>query len=123
MMRNPQQTIHELNQIKSAGYKIAVDDFGTGYSSLSYLDQLPIDILKIDRAFVLPLNPLNARRSIVATIVAMAESLNLDVVAEGIETKDHLQALQFLGCNVCQGYMFGKPTDIHEFDDMFFGNV
>ena len=121
MMRNPNQTIQELNQLKSAGYRIAVDDFGTGYSSLSYLDQLPVDILKIDRAFVLPLTPLNARRSIVATIVAMAESLGLDVVAEGIETPEHSQALQFLGCHICQGYLFGKPTNIKIFDSAFSG--
>lgn len=116
MMRNAKQTIEELCKLKSAGYRIAVDDFGTGYSSLSYLDSLPIDILKIDRAFVSPLTPTNARRSIAATIIAMAESLDLEVVAEGIETEDQSRALQFLGCNICQGYLFGKPVSIEKFD-------
>lgn len=120
MMYNTEQAINELLQIKKAGYRIAFDDFGTGYSSLSYLNRLPVNILKIDRAFITPLNPLNARRSIVATIIAMAETIGLQVVAEGIETEEHSRALQFLGCNICQGFLFGKPVNIHEFNSSYY---
>ena len=119
IMYNPEQAIIELNQIKSAGYKIACDDFGKGYSSLSYLNRLPIDIIKIDRAFITPLLPENASRSIAATIIAMTASLGLENVAEGIETEEHHKALEVLGCNICQGFLYGKPVHIDSFNSAF----
>lgn len=115
VMENLQHTIHELKALKEAGYKIAVDDFGTGYSSLGYLELLPIDVLKIDRCFVAPLAVQSARRSIAGTTIAMAESLGLGIVAEGIETPQQHQALLFLGCRTCQGYYYGRPVAAREF--------
>jgi EAL domain-containing protein (putative c-di-GMP-specific phosphodiesterase class I)/CheY-like chemotaxis protein len=121
MMHNLEQTITELENIRSHGFRIAVDDFGTGYSSLSYLDQLPVDTLKIDKAFVDRLTPINARNSIVATIIGMADSLRMDVIAEGVETQEQAQALQFLGCNICQGYLYSKPIKIDLFNESDIG--
>lgn len=115
VMENLQHTIHELRVLKEAGYKIAVDDFGTGYSSLGYLELLPVDVLKIDRCFVAPLGVQSARRSIAGTTIAMAESLGLGIVAEGIETPQQHQALLFLGCQTCQGYYYGRPVPAQDF--------
>lgn len=121
MMHNLEQTIVELEVIRSHGFRIAVDDFGTGYSSLSYLDKLPVDTLKIDKAFIDRLTPINARNSIVATIIGMADSLRMDVIAEGVETFEQAQALQFLGCNICQGFLYSKPIRIDLFESSDIG--
>lgn len=119
LMESFDDTVREITQIKEAGYKIAVDDFGTGYSSLSYLEKLPLDILKIDRCFIENLTIANARHSIAATSIALAHSLNLEVVAEGIETKEQHQVMRFLGCSVCQGYFYAKPVSSGEFQQRF----
>ena len=109
LMTDVETTVETLTQLKEAGLKIAVDDFGTGYSSLSYLKKFPIDALKIDRAFVQEIDAGGNDRSICAAIIALARSMDLKVIAEGVETSEQLQHLRFLGCDEIQGYYFAKP--------------
>jgi diguanylate cyclase (GGDEF)-like protein len=102
-----------LEQLKALDIKLCIDDFGTGYSSLSRLHELPINTLKIDRTFVNELEA-NADNSIVSTIIKLAHSLNMDVVAEGIETEDQKQILRSLSCDYGQGYLLSLPLDTDE---------
>ncbi|MCT1399944.1 EAL domain-containing protein [Paenibacillus sp. p3-SID867] len=105
--------IRQLGNIRSLGVKVSMDDFGTGYSSIGLLDRIPIDALKLDRQFTNDLDT-PSKRAIVNAIVLMAENLNLDVIAEGVENKEHIDSLTGLGCHVMQGYYYGKPMDINE---------
>jgi EAL domain-containing protein (putative c-di-GMP-specific phosphodiesterase class I)/DNA-binding NarL/FixJ family response regulator len=109
LMENVQAHVAELQSLRADGVGIEIDDFGTGYSSLSYLKQLPIDTLKIDRSFIhnIDSNPVDA--AIVSAIFAMAQSMQLRVVAEGVETREQLQMLGRYGCAYAQGYYFSKP--------------
>jgi EAL domain-containing protein (putative c-di-GMP-specific phosphodiesterase class I) len=109
LIENMQQHIGELQTLRSGGVGIEIDDFGTGYSSLSYLKQLPVDAVKIDRSFIshIDTNPVDA--AIVSAVVAMAHSMQLRTVAEGVETAGQLQVLAAHGCDVAQGYFFSRP--------------
>ncbi|HYF01673.1 MAG TPA: EAL domain-containing protein, partial [Planctomycetota bacterium] len=100
---------HVLREIHEAGAKLYLDDFGTGYSSLSYLHKFPIDALKIDRSFISAMTPEGGGREIVRTIVALARSLSLQVVAEGVESDGQREALVQLGCDAFQGFIFSRP--------------
>jgi EAL domain-containing protein (putative c-di-GMP-specific phosphodiesterase class I) len=102
----------DLRQLGEVGVRIAVDDFGTGYSSLAYLSWLPIDTIKIDRGFVGAMLTDRSTAAIVQTIVALARTLEKDVVAEGIETIEQLTALADLGCREGQGFLLGRPMPI-----------
>ena len=97
-------------QLKEKGIRIGIDDFGTGYSSLSYLKVLPVDKLKIDRSFIKDVSSDNDRDPIIVAIVAVAQSLGLKVVAEGIETRAQTKLLESLGCDQIQGFYFGRPV-------------
>jgi EAL domain-containing protein (putative c-di-GMP-specific phosphodiesterase class I) len=99
----------QLSGLRALGVRIAIDDFGTGYSSLSALRALPVDILKIDRAFVKDLGRDKGSDAIVHTIVTLARQLGLGLVAEGVETQEQAAALRALECDELQGYLFGKP--------------
>ncbi|WP_068546450.1 EAL domain-containing protein [Thalassotalea crassostreae] len=110
VMTDVEENIVRLQQIKTLGVGIAVDDFGTGYSSLSYLKKFPIDTLKIDRSFIADINR-NNDIAIVKAILALAESLGLDVVAEGVENQEQLRILNENNCFYIQGYLFSKPLD------------
>jgi EAL domain-containing protein (putative c-di-GMP-specific phosphodiesterase class I) len=116
VMQDAKMTINVLRDLRELGVEISVDDFGTGYSSLSYLKRLPIDEVKIDRSFVhdVPGDPDDA--AIVAAIIALAQALNLRVVAEGVETQEQLAFLRERGCHVMQGYLFARPMPAHEFE-------
>jgi EAL domain-containing protein (putative c-di-GMP-specific phosphodiesterase class I) len=105
------QVAEELNSLRGIGVKLSLDDFGTGYSSLSYLKRFRFDVLKIDRSFVAGL-PGNADDvSVVKAILAMANGLDLKVVAEGVETQEQFNFLSAQGCDFAQGYLFAKPED------------
>jgi diguanylate cyclase (GGDEF)-like protein len=104
-----------LTALRAAGTPLLLDDFGTGYSSLAYLQRLPLDGLKIDKSFVDGLDTSARRRTLVAAIVAMAEGLGLDVVAEGVETEQVAAALRALGCRHAQGYLWGRPMSAADF--------
>ncbi len=101
-----------LNELKKLGVNLCIDDFGTGYSSLSRLHEMPVDTLKIDKSFVQRLGTTNCSRSIIQTIVTIAKSLGMSVVAEGIETPQQKLELQALGCDFGQGYLFSRPLDV-----------
>ncbi|HTY98833.1 MAG TPA: EAL domain-containing protein [Rhodocyclaceae bacterium] len=109
LMQDVEEVLSTLQEIKALGVSLAIDDFGTGFSSLSYLRRFPIDRLKIDQSFVRDIERTPANASIARTIVALAESLSLDVVAEGIETAAEREVLAGMRCMEGQGYLFAKP--------------
>ncbi len=115
MMNDPEGFIRTLNALKSMGVGVALDDFGTGYSSLSYLKRFPIDYVKIDRAFVrdITTDPMDA--AICSTIIAMAHNLNMQVIAEGVETAEQADFLRSKGCDQLQGYLLGRPIAASDF--------
>jgi EAL domain-containing protein (putative c-di-GMP-specific phosphodiesterase class I) len=108
-MQEPEATVFKLNALKSLGIKLAVDDFGTGYSSLAYLKRFPVDVLKIDRAFVSGLGQSEHDSAIVQTVVALARALGMRTTAEGIEDRSQWTRLRELGCEHGQGYIFSRP--------------
>lgn len=111
LMENADLALEMFLEMRKLGIKLLIDDFGTGYSSLARLHQLPIDTLKIDRCFVTQMEAQKESLEIVRTIVTLAHGLEMDVVAEGIETVSQLQRLQSLGCEYGQGFLFAKPLD------------
>ncbi|WP_428562947.1 MAG: sensor domain-containing protein [Solidesulfovibrio sp. DCME] len=111
LMHDAQHTAQELTRLKALGVKIAIDDFGTGYSSLSYLRQLPIDHLKIDRSFISGEGCDGESQEIVKSIISLARSLGLTVIAEGVERADQLSRLRQAACDKAQGFMFSRPLD------------
>lgn len=115
IMENARENLDALHQIKAMGVKISVDDFGTGYSSLSYLKQLPLDELKIDRSFISEIRSQADDAPIVTAIIAMAHSMSLKVVIEGIETEQQLVFAKDRGCDEYQGYLFSKPVASRDF--------
>lgn len=117
IMNDPESAIAILSKIRELGIGISVDDFGTGYSSLSYLKKLPIDKLKIDRSFVNELPYDENDVAIVKSIVALANSLNLELIAEGVETKEQLDFLVSIGCHNIQGYYYSKPLPAHKYKE------
>lgn len=111
IMRNPQEVIEILGELKALGLEISVDDFGTGYSSLSYLKRFPIDKLKIDQSFIRDIPTDDEDMAITKTIIGLAHSLKLDVIAEGVETIEQKKFLLDNGCLLGQGYLFSRPLD------------
>jgi EAL domain-containing protein (putative c-di-GMP-specific phosphodiesterase class I) len=107
-----------LTRIRSHGVPIAIDDFGTGYSSLAYLVTLPVDVLKVDRSFVMKMAHDAGYMGLVSTIVSLAHNLDLKVVAEGIETEEEAKLLRLLRCEQGQGYLYSRPVPAGEFAAM-----
>jgi EAL domain-containing protein (putative c-di-GMP-specific phosphodiesterase class I) len=114
-MRDTDASVVILQQLHEMGVRIAIDDFGTGYSSLLYLKRLPASELKIDRGFVHNLAHDSEDRSIVAAIVALGQTLDLKIVAEGVETVAQQEFLTDMGCDSLQGFLFGKPMPPAQF--------
>ena len=115
VLHDADQVWADLRELREMGVRIAIDDFGTGYSSLSYLSQMPVDVLKIDKSFIDDILHSNQQMALVETIVSLARTLDLAVVAEGIELDGHRQALVGMGCPYGQGYLFSKPVTPDEF--------
>jgi EAL domain-containing protein (putative c-di-GMP-specific phosphodiesterase class I) len=115
VMENPERVIKLLDRIRSRGIHLSLDDFGTGHSSLAYLKRFPIDCVKIDRTFIKDMPANTDDVAISRTIVAMARSLGLATVAEGVETEAQLELLRTLGCDQIQGYFFSRPIPADEF--------
>ncbi|PYS49374.1 MAG: hypothetical protein DMF68_10060, partial [Acidobacteria bacterium] len=112
VMENFDSAIEMLQQLRKLGIELSIDDFGTGYSSLSYLHRFPISTLKIDRSFVSCMNDNSENGEIVRTIVMLARSLKMNVVAEGVENKEQLAQLAALECEYGQGYYFSRPLAV-----------
>jgi EAL domain-containing protein (putative c-di-GMP-specific phosphodiesterase class I) len=106
--------LRQLDELKRLGVRIAIDDFGTGYSSLAYLRDFPVDILKIDRSFVEALDLDDQAVALAKSIVGIAEALQLDVIAEGMETREQVDVLYNIGCHVMQGFYFSEPKPAPE---------
>ncbi len=118
LMENVQKVERSLNALRKFGITVAIDDFGTGYSSLSYLKKLPIHTLKIDKSFVQDVPHKKDDAQIVSTIISMGQKLGLEVVAEGVETKEQMEFLKSQNCYLMQGYYFSEPISSAEFEDM-----
>jgi diguanylate cyclase (GGDEF)-like protein len=114
IMQNPKYSIGILNSIRSMGISVAIDDFGTGYSSLSYLKKLPVTKLKIDRSFVVDVLENEDDAAIIRTIIVLGKNLGLEIIAEGVETKAHVDFLLEAGCFNIQGYYYAKPLSLQE---------
>jgi EAL domain-containing protein (putative c-di-GMP-specific phosphodiesterase class I) len=103
-------------ELKAIGIRFSMDDFGTGYSSLSYLNRLPLDQLKIDQSFVRDITNDKNSRVMVRTIISIATNFGLNIIAEGVESDAQLAYLMQYGCHAFQGYLFGKPVPLQEFE-------
>ena len=114
MMQHTKLAVEVLQRLKGIGVTVSLDDFGTGYSSLSYLKQFPVDTVKIDRSFISELTTDRDDAAITAAIISMAKSLNLKIVAEGVETEEQLEILRSYGCHEIQGYLFSPPVPADE---------
>jgi EAL domain-containing protein (putative c-di-GMP-specific phosphodiesterase class I) len=113
-MRRGEESIAMLNELNHLGVRLAIDDFGSGYSNLGYLKQLPVSTLKIDRVFVRDLPEDNEDAAITRAIIALGHSLNLSVLAEGVETRAQQDFLKHLGCDMQQGYLLARPLPFEE---------
>ncbi|MEK8131855.1 EAL domain-containing protein [Paenibacillus filicis] len=120
MMMDPAVSIQILNELTRIGIRISLDDFGTGYSSLSYLKLFPIHKLKIDRSFIQDITGNKNDKAIVATIISMAQHLDMEVIAEGIETKEQLDILMYNDCKEIQGYYYSRPLSAVDVEQAFF---
>ena len=118
LLTDVEKVIGTMRQVKALGVGFSLDDFGTGYSSLQYLKRLPLDQVKIDQSFVHDVSRLRSDQAIVSTIVAMAHSLELSVIAEGVETEEQHDTLASRGCTQFQGYLFSKPVPIEVFETL-----
>ena len=123
LMEDIDQNIAKLRAAKDMGMKIAIDDFGTGYSSLSYLTRLPVDLLKIDRSFVIDMNQSPSGLAIVSSVISLAHSLQLDVIAEGVDDGEQAKLLKLLRCDQLQGYYCSVPLPGKQIESMLAANV
>jgi sensor c-di-GMP phosphodiesterase-like protein len=113
-----EDTVVKMHALKKVGVRFSMDDFGTGYSSLAYLTQLPLDQLKVDQSFVRNIGIKSTDSVIVQTIIGMATNLNMESIAEGVETQAQRDFLEQAGCKFYQGYLFGKPVPLEKFTDV-----
>ena len=116
---NADQVIQVVESLRRKGYIVEMDDFGTGYSSLNMLSAMPVDVLKMDQAFVRNIDQNEKDIQLVALILGIADNLKIPVIAEGVETEEQLNLLKKLGCSVVQGYYFSKPLLAVDFESEF----
>ena len=116
-MENPQQLIDTTRRLQSHGFKILIDDFGNGYSSLNLLKDIPADVLKIDRQFMMSLDSSPRAAALLLGIIRIAEQLNMVTIAEGVETEFQLNFLRSTGCDNIQGFYYARPIPIDAFED------
>lgn len=115
MMQDPKQAMALLNELRSTGVRIAMDDFGTGHSSLSHINQLPIDVLKLDRSLITGIEQEVKSRRLLQNLIRMGKDLELEIIAEGVETQGQLMLCEDLGCDIIQGFIFHKPLSLEEY--------
>ncbi len=118
IMENPEQAIATMELLRSRGINFSIDDFGTGYSSLGHLKRFPVDTLKIDRSFVMDAIANKDDQEIIKTIISMARNLNMNTVAEGVETQEQQDFLTRQGCDMMQGYYYGRPMPADKFEEI-----
>jgi EAL domain-containing protein (putative c-di-GMP-specific phosphodiesterase class I) len=118
MMENTEEACFTLRRLREMGISIAIDDFGTGYSALSHLQVFPLSTLKIDKSFVQNIDVTENGLSLLHSIVDIAKSFNLKVVAEGVETERQKRALRRMNCDELQGYLFSKPVPVHKIEEL-----
>jgi EAL domain-containing protein (putative c-di-GMP-specific phosphodiesterase class I) len=123
IMEDVRLSIGSLRAIRELGVRITIDDFGTGFSSLSYLARLPVHTLKIDRAFVIDMEAGPEGLALVSTIINLAHSMKLNVVAEGVETEEQAHLLRLVHCDEIQGYWFGRPVARDVFEARYLGGI
>ena len=114
LMENIASNIHKLKEVRRLGIAIAIDDFGTGYSSLAYLAKLPVQTLKIDRSFIVTMLTEPDTMMLVQTIISLAHSLKLTVIAEGVDSEEQAKTLRLLRCDEMQGYLFSRPVPFEQ---------
>jgi EAL domain-containing protein (putative c-di-GMP-specific phosphodiesterase class I) len=119
-MQNVADIIPKIEQLREMGVKLSIDDFGTGYSSLSYLKKFQVNTLKIDQSFVRDIEKDSNQEAIIRAVMAMACSLKIGVIAEGVETEEQVRFLQSLGCRHMQGYYFNRPLSIEQMETAYF---
>lgn len=118
LMKSFDSSIEILKKLMDMGIRIALDDFGTGYSSLSYLRRIPITTLKIDKSFIDNISSNKKEEAIIKNIIQMAHSMELKVIAEGVETEDQLSILKRMECDYIQGYYFSKPLPANQLEEL-----
>jgi len=123
VMKDPENALATLHRLRQMGVGLKLDDFGTGYSSLTYLHRFPIDTLKIDRSFVMRLPSAAESVAIVRAILTLARSLEIDVVAEGVETGRQAQLLRSMGCEYGQGFWYSRPVDLATLRELLAGRI
>jgi EAL domain-containing protein (putative c-di-GMP-specific phosphodiesterase class I) len=116
LLQHTKEILHKLSRLREMGFQLSIDDFGTGYSSLAYLKRLPITELKIDRSFVHEMTTDSSNAILVQTMIAIGQQFGLEVVAEGVETEAQYEHLLSLGCTRFQGFLFGHPQPLEQFD-------
>lgn len=119
IMENPDAAAEMMVQLRGLGIHIHIDDFGTGYSSLNYIHRFPINALKIDRSFVAKMFANDENMEIIKAIISLAHSLNLDLIAEGVELSDQLNYLKKLKCHFGQGFLFSRPMEVKRIENWF----
>ncbi len=117
---NIKKLVNIMHELKEFGISFSMDDFGIGYSSLSYITQLPINELKIDRSFVSNLHENSQNKAMVSSILSLAKTFDLKIVAEGVETPEQFDFLKEHKCDILQGYFYSKPVSLSEFETMYF---
>ncbi|MBW4082160.1 bifunctional diguanylate cyclase/phosphodiesterase [Paenibacillus sp. S150] len=121
-MNNMEETVAQLSRLRGLGVRVSLDDFGTGFSSLGNLDEIPVNTLKIDQVFIRK-SKMHSKKAIISNIIAIAGNLNMEVVAEGVETPEQIELLQSLGCRVMQGFYYGRPMPVSELGQWFIENT
>ena len=116
-LKDIDHAIQQMQEIRDLGVQLSMDDFGTGYSSLSYIQVLPITLLKLDRSFIMYLEEDEISREIVSAVIRIAKSKKIETIAEGIETIGQAEILKQSGCDLAQGYFFGKPMPVDKFEE------
>jgi EAL domain-containing protein (putative c-di-GMP-specific phosphodiesterase class I) len=119
LVENVKDIIEKMSALKSKGVGFSLDDFGTGYSSLSYLKRLPLDQLKIDRSFVRDILLDISSGAIAQAVISLGRAMGLSVIAEGVETEEQRDFLARLGCHAYQGYLFGRPLPLEQFEQLW----
>ncbi|PTC01381.1 hypothetical protein C9975_02540 [Thalassospira xiamenensis] len=114
LMRSQERQLYNLEQLRQAGVKVAIDDFGTGYSSLNYLRRYPVDFIKIDRSFLLDVPANKQQNALLDALIRIAATLDLEVIAEGVETQAQADLLKEMGCQYLQGFLFSRPIPFAE---------